>query len=140
MHDVSAKQVTKDVDILEIELAARQVLLNDPDFNMGCQAYCMCIPYNFDQRLMEIDLGLTTLRVLTPSLEDLAVMKLYRWEAPDISDLTNPEFIKRIDLELLDRLVYDPNEAVASRIADPENDREFQNLLHNYKTYKEGWL
>ena len=80
------------------------------------------------------------MRVLTPSLEDLAVMKLYRWEAPDVADLTDPAFIEKVDRELLDRLVNDPDEAAASRIAPSELDREFKNLLFNYGQYKEGWL
>lgn len=42
--------------------------------------------------------------------------------------------------ELLHRLVNDPGEAAASRIAEPERDREFQNLLFNYQQYREGWL
>lgn len=140
LRDLSAKQVTKDVDVYEVEGSIREALLSDPDFNMGCQAYCMCMPYNFDRRLVEVDLGLMTMRVKTPSLEDLAVMKLYRWEAPDVADLTSPSFIAEIDRSLLDRLVNDPDEAAASRIADPEHDREFKNLLFNYAQYREGWL
>ena len=140
LHDLSAKQVTKDVDVYAVEGEIREALLSDPDFNMGCQAYAMCMPYNFDQRLVEVDLGLMAMRVLTPSLEDLAVMKLYRWEAPDVADLTDPAFIGKVDRELLDRLVNDPDEAAASRIAPPELDREFKNLLFNYGQYKEGWL
>ena len=97
LHDLSAKQVTKDVDVYAVEGEIREALLSDPDFNMGCQAYAMCMPYNFDQRLVEVDLGLMAMRVLTPSLEDLAVMKLYRWEAPDIADLTDPAFIEKVD-------------------------------------------
>ena len=51
-----------------------------------------------------------------------------------------PAFIEKVDRELLDRLVNDPDEAAASRIAPPELDREFKNLLFNYGQYKEGWL
>ena len=39
-----------------------------------------------------------------------------------------------------EELVNDPEEAAASRIADPEQDREFKNLLYNYAQYREGWL
>lgn len=140
LHDLSAKQVTKDVDVYAVEEDIREALLSDPDFNMGCQAYAMCMPYNFDRRLVEVDLGLLAIQVLTPSLEDLAVMKLYRWEAPDVADLTDPAFVAKVDRELLDHLVRDPDEAAASRIAPPELDREFKNLLFNYGQYKEGWL
>lgn len=49
-------------------------------------------------------------------------------------------FLEQLDRNLLDRLINDPNEAAASRIAVPENDREFKNLLFNYAEYKKGWL
>ncbi len=140
LRDLSSKQVTKDVDVYEVEESIREAILSDPDFNTGCAAYGANMPFNFDLRLVEVELGLMAMRVLIPSLEDLAVMKLYRWEAPDVADLTNPSFIAQLDKELLDHLVSDPEEAAASRIAEPEMDREFKNLLFNYAQYKEGWL
>ena len=75
----------------------------------------------------------------TPSVEDLAVMKLYRWEDPDKVDLTAEDFLSKLDWQRLDYLVRDPNEAAASRSAPPERDREFQNLLHNYDEYRRRW-
>lgn len=66
-------------------------------------------------------------------------MKLYRWESPDKIDLTAPSFVNKVDWELLDRLVNDPGEAAASRIAPAERDREFQDLLSHYQDYKSRW-
>lgn len=139
LNDLSATQKTKDVDIYEAELSVRECLYRDPDFNSQCQAFCSCLPYNFEDRLVEIELDTMAITYQTPSVEDLAVMKLYRWEDPDKVDLTAEEFLKKLDWQRLDYLVRDPNEAAASRSAPPERDREFQNLLHNYDEYRRRW-
>lgn len=139
LHDLSAKQVTKDVDVYAAEESVRSILYADPDFNAQCQAFCSCLPYNSKDRLLRAPIDTMAIDYLTPSLEDLAVMKLYRWEEPDRIDLTAPEFLEKLDWDLLDRLVNDPDEAAASRIAEPEKDREFKNLLFNYSEYREGW-
>lgn len=140
LQQLSAKPATKDVDVLAVEDALRAFLLEDPDFNMGCQAYCTCLLYNFEDRLVEVGEAFRSMRVFIPSPEDLAVMKLYRWEAPDRADLTSAAFLDALDRDLLERLVLDPGEAAASRIADPEKDREYQNLLFHYGEYRDGWL
>lgn len=71
--------------------------------------------------------------------EDLAVMKLYRWEAPDQADLCSAEFLERLDWNLLERLVMDPSEAAASRSALPEKDRELQEMRGHFREYERGW-
>lgn len=139
LHDLSIKQVTKDVDVYAAEESVREILYSDPDFNSQCQAFCSCLPYNFEDRLIEAPIETFAINYLTPSLEDLAVMKLYRWENPDKIDLTAPSFVSKLDWELLDRLVNDPDEAAASRIAPAERDREFQDLLSHYQDYKSRW-
>lgn len=136
LHDLSTKQVTKDINVFAAEESVRGILYEDPDFNAQCQAFCTCLPYNFEDRLVEAPIETMAITYLTPSLEDIAVMKLYRWEDPDKADLTSPEFLSHLNWDLLDRLVNDPDEAAASRIAQPENDREFKNLLHNYEQYR----
>lgn len=141
VRDLTSRAVTKDVDILQDEAddAARRILYSDPDFNNACAAYLQSIPYNFEDRLVPLDLDTLAVDYRTPSVEDLAVMKLYRWEASDKLDLTSEEFLSKLDWEQLDYLITSPCEAAASRIALLEQDREFKNLLHNYEEYKRGW-
>ena len=140
LHDLSLKAVTKDVDIYSAEASVREILYTDPDFNAQCQTFSACLPYRFEERLVKAPLETLAVEYLTPSLEDLAVMKLYRWEEPDKKDLTTPRFLESLDWARLDHLVHDPDEAAASRIALPEKDREFRNLLHNYEEYRRGWM
>lgn len=141
VQDLTSRVVTKDVDILQdkADEAACKILYSDPDFNNACAAYVQSIPYNFEDRLVPLELDTLAVDYYTPSVEDLAVMKLYRWEASDKTDLTSEEFLSRLDWELLDYLITNPHEAAASRISLLDQDREFKNLLHNYEEYKKGW-
>lgn len=81
-------------------------------------AFLNCIPYNYEDRLIELPLVTNAITYYTPSLEDLAVMKLYAWRPNDISDLTSKEFLDRVDWDILHRLIFDPEEARASSPSD----------------------
>lgn len=139
LSELSKRGATKDVDILRAEQGIKQIMFEDPDFNDQCSAYVQCLPYNFEDRLVKIEIETYAIDIYVPSVEDLAVMKLYRWEQPDIDDLTAPEFLAKLDWAQLEHLIQDPSEAAASRSADPEQDRELRNLLFNYEEYKRGW-
>ena len=43
-------------------------------------------------------------------------MKLYSWRRQDQIDLTSPKMLAELDLDLLERLIYDENEAKASSL------------------------
>lgn len=139
--DLSAKETTKDVDIFQLnaETAVRDALYADPDFNSMCQAYAQSMPYNFEDRLQRVDIDTLAIDFYTPSAEDLAVMKLYRWEAPDKADLSSAAFRTNLDWDLLERLVYDPNEAAGSRSAEPSRDRELKQMRLNYEEFRKEW-
>lgn len=137
--ELSQKGVTKDVDVLEAEQVIKRFISEDRDFNSYCPAYAQCLPYNFEDRLVKIEIETYVIDIYVPSIEDLAVMKLYRWEQPDKSDLTASEFLNKLNWSLLEHLVYSPDEAAASRSTVPENNRELRNLRFNYKEYEEGW-
>lgn len=137
--DLSKKNATKDVDVLRAEDCIRDALLKDKDFNDRCNAYSQCLPYNYEDRLLQIKLDTYVIDVWVPSVEDLTVMKLYRWEDPDKEDLTAEGFVARLNWDQLEHLVYSPDEAAASRISEPDNDRELKNLYFNYEEYKKGW-
>lgn len=137
--DLSHKSATKDVDVLKVEQSIRNIMFEDRDFNSQCSIFSQCLPYNFEDRLVKIDIETYVIDVYVPSIEDMTVMKLYRWERPDIEDLTAPEFLERLNWDQLDHLVHSPYEAAASRIADQSDDRELKNLFFNYCEYEKGW-
>lgn len=139
--DLSSKPTTVDVDIFQIaaDNAARSALLSDPTFNTQSCVFCQNIPYNFEDRLQRIELDTLAIDYFVPSPEDLAVMKLYRWSPMDETDLSSPAFLERINWDLLDKLVFDPEEAEASRSAPPEKDRELNAMRYNYEQFRKKW-
>lgn len=139
LYGLSRKGATKDVDIYEAEQSIQAALFADRDFNSRCNAYSQCLPYNFEDRLEKIDIDTFVLDVYVPSVEDLAVMKLYRWDQPDIIDLTAPEFLTQLDWDQLHQLVYSPDEAAASRIANPEDDQELHAMRCNHAEYEKRY-
>ena len=66
-------------------------------------AYCNQMPFNYEDRLIPLDIGARFIRCFTPSLEDLAVMKLYAFRPNDIIDLHSQAFVDRLDWGLLER-------------------------------------
>ncbi len=60
-------------------------------------AYCNQMPFNYEDRLIPLDIGARFIRYFTPSLEDLAVMKLYAYRPNDIIDLHSQAFATLIE-------------------------------------------
>lgn len=135
LHDVTRRPATHDVDILSADERIRAFLERYPEVNGAISAFCDSIPYNFEDRLVPIPLDTTAVVFLTPSLEDLAVMKLYAWRPNDQADLTSPLFLERIDWKLLDHLVYSPDEAQASSLVP----RRYREMVATYEQYREEY-
>lgn len=106
-----------------------------PSVNGAVSAYADEIPYNFEDRLVDIELETKAVIFKTPSPEDLAVMKLYAWRPNDIADLTSPSFLEKLDWNLLDQLVHDKNEAQASALSM----RRYREMVDTYERYREEY-
>lgn len=135
LHDLTARPATHDIDVLEADAAVRAILARYPTVNGSVAAHADEIPYNFEDRLKRIDLPTHVIDFYTPSLEDLTVMKLYAWRPNDISDLTSPQVLERMDWALLDKLVHDNDEARASALVE----RRYQEMVGIYEQYKEAY-
>ena len=99
-------------------------------------AYCNQMPFNYEDRLIPLYIGARFIRYFTPSLEDLAVMKLYAYRPNDIVDLHSRAFIDRLDWDLLERLIFDEGEALASS----PSERSYQEMVWAYRQYKKEVL
>ena len=95
-------------------------------------AYCNQMPFNYEDRLIPLEIGARFIRYFTPSLEDLAVMKLYAYRPNDIVDLHSRAFIDRLDWDLLELLIFDEGEALASS----PSERSYQEMVCAYRQYK----
>lgn len=105
LNDVTNRSVTHDIDVFEADKCLREIIARYPEVNGMAVAYCNQMPFNYEDRLIPLDIGARFIRYLTPSLEDLAVMKLYAYRPNDIIDLHSQAFVDRLDWRLLERLI-----------------------------------
>lgn len=116
LADLTGRNATHDVDVLRADEAIQGVLARHRQLNTQVQVYADRLPKGFEGRLVRISLETTAVDFFRPSAEDLAVMKLYSWRKQDQIDLTSPKMLAELDLGLLERLIYDENEAKASSL------------------------
>lgn len=135
LQDLTQRPVTHDMDILSAHTCVRSIMKAYPSVNGAVSAYADEIPYNFEDRLVDIELETKAVIFKTPSPEDLAVMKLYAWRPNDIADLTSPSFLEKLDWNLLDQLVHDKNEAQASALSM----RRYREMVDTYERYREEY-
>lgn len=107
LNDVTNRSVTHDIDVFEADRCLREIIARYPEVNGMVVAYCNQMPFNYEDRLIPLEIGAHFIRYFTPSLEDLAVMKLYAYRPNDIVDLHSRTFIDRLDWDLLERLIFD---------------------------------
>ena len=131
LHDLTNRPTTHDVDVLSCHAALRDVLANYIAVNGAVAAYADQIPYNFEDRLVRLDLPTKVVDYMTPSIEDLAVMKLYGWRPNDQQDLESPAMLDAIDWDKLDHLVRDGDEAMVSALS-PRRYREMVGIYEDY--------
>lgn len=93
------------------------------------------IPYNFEDRLVELNIGTTTVHFVVPSLEDLIIMKLYAQRPNDIQDIESAAKSNLINWDLLEYLVYSDDEAKAST----NIKRRYNEMVDAFKRFKEAW-
>jgi len=128
-------RATNDTDILK---APGQLLplLEKYHMNMRVVAYLDSFPYNYEDRLERLPISGRIIDYYSPSLEDLIVSKLYRNEAVDLEDFKDILASTSLDWELLEKLVYDENEARASMMAL----RRYAYMVDAYRAFKEEYL
>ena len=116
LANLTGRNATHDVDVLRADEAIQGVLAQHRQLNTQVQVYADRLPRGFESRLVRIPLETTMVDFYRPSAEDLAVMKLYSWRKQDQIDLTSQEMLAKLNLDLLDHLVHDEDEAKASSL------------------------
>lgn len=133
LSDLTSRAKTHDIDVLWADDPVRELLFSYGVANGSVSAYESSLPYNFEDRLVDLNIPSRSVKYMTPSLEDLVVMKLYAWRPNDIADLKSEETLKRIDWSLLDRLVYADDEAKASSLSE----FRYAEMTSLYERFKE---
>lgn len=86
--------------------------------NSASQVFLYNFPEDFLDRSVPIDTGDTKIRFSLVSLEDLVVSKLPSYRDKDIADIRNTEVVRRLDLDLLDRLVREKAQYAINKTAE----------------------
>ncbi len=133
LQDLTDRSVTHDIDVFSVAQSVREVIAHYPQVNGSVAAYMDQIPYNFEDRLIKLNLNTRAIEYLTPSTEDLAVMKLYAYRPNDIQDLESAAKNNLIDWDILENLVYNEDEARAAVLSE----RRYKEMVHAYKLFKE---
>lgn len=136
LRDLTRRVATHDIDVLQMDSSVRGILENYPQVNRDVVAYQDHIPYNFEDRLVELDIGASTVKFVTPSTEDLVVMKLYAGRPNDLQDIESVVANNALDWELLEHLVFDEDEAKAAT----NIERRYREMVDAYRRFKEEWL
>ena len=121
---------THDVDVLSVSHQI-QDLMSKYDINTFVQAYINNFPYNYEDRIKLVLSG-KKIDYYTCALEDIVIAKLYSYRDTDISDITAPDILKRIDWDLLHHLATAEDEARASAL----NEYRYKEFLDKYNVFE----
>lgn len=123
-------RVTEDMDALKCspELVA---LMQDYDINNRVSgAYGDHFPYNWEDRLVPLDVETKVVECYAVSLEDLVASKLCSERPIDAFDVRRPEIVMAVNWDLLAEVA---SEMEMSQL----NPRRYGDLVRDFEAYKE---
>ncbi len=125
------KRSTHDIDALSCS-AKLQKMLADYDINCMVMTFINNFPYNYEDRIVPLDLPTKIIDFYTASLEDIVIAKLYSQRPADRKDITSPEVLDRLNWDLLKALVDDEEEVKLNAL----NERCYNDFLYAYTEYE----
>lgn len=135
LNDLTSRQITYDINVLSIDETLRFVVASYPEASQSAAIYMDHLPYNFEDRLVKLEIGSYVIDFLTPSIEDLVVMKLYAQRPNDLQDIRSAAQRNLIDWDVLEHLVYDEDEAKSSNIVV----RRYSEMVDAFNRFKEEY-
>lgn len=106
---VPPTRATMDIDVLRTEDSVRK-FFDLVDMNDDVNTFLYQMPSEWETRKVEIKESWETLKVFSPSPEDLAVMKLTAGREEDIQDVEIMLALGTVTIEKLESLLADPLE------------------------------
>ncbi len=132
LRDLTDRTITHDIDVFQAEDIVANILFQYPEVNGRVAAFSDQIPYGFEDRLISLNLNTKAIDFVTPTTEDLIVMKLYSMRPNDIQDIDNAADKKLIDWDFLENLVYNKDEARASILSE----KRYKEMIQAFENYK----
>lgn len=134
LSNLTDRAMTQDIDMVEFDSRLTEIISRHPEMNSAAFVYEGNLPDGWIDRLVELNLRTRVIRYLTPSAEDLAVMKLYSAREQDLEDLNSPDFVKSLDWGKLDSYVKD-EEGASINLVSPRAYAEMLNTYENYRKW-----
>lgn len=131
LQDLSSRPATHDIDVMSYDAALGEIIDKYNIVNSQVKTYEDSLPYNYEDRLITLEIGAKNIDFITPSLEDLVVMKLYGVRPNDLQDINSEEVINNINWDMMDYLVFDHEEAYSSNLIR----RRYYEMVEEYKKY-----
>lgn len=97
LQNLSSRPTTHDIDVMKYDAALEEIIAKYNIVNAQVKTFEDSLPYNYEDRLIILDIGARHIEFIVPSLEDLVVMKLYGMRPNDIQDINSEEVINAID-------------------------------------------
>ena len=123
-------RATHDIDALDASAEIME-LLEKYDINTRVATYINNFPYNYDDRLVPLDIGGKRIDFFTASLEDIVIAKLCSARPTDRQDVIDAKVLKALDWERLHILATAEDEAKASAL----NDFRYKEFRETYDEY-----
>lgn len=123
-------RATHDIDALNASGKIRG-LLDKYDINCDVQTYMNNFPYNYEDRLIKLDIASRKIDFFTASLEDIVIAKLFSYRDSDIADVESETVLKRLDWVKLQALIDNEDEIKGNAL----NERCYQDFKYNYENY-----
>lgn len=123
-------RATHDIDALNASGKIRG-LLDKYDINCDVQTYINNFPYNYEDRLINLDIPSRKIDFFTASLEDIVIAKLFSYRDTDIADIEREAVLKRLDWAKLQTLIENEDEIKINAL----NERCYQDFIYNYENY-----
>ena len=123
-------RATQDIDVIEVSHEIYS-LLEKYDINCNVQAYSSNFPYNFEDRIVKLQIESRKIDFYCASLEDIVISKLHSNRDTDRQDVLSPGVIQALDWDILDHLARSEDEAKANSL----NERSYSDFLADYEEY-----
>ena len=124
----SLKEKTKDIDVIG-QYNLLDSLMNKYDMNSNVNAFCDCLPYEYESRLIKLNIPTKIINFYILSLEDEVIMKLFSSRGRDYEDITNINVLSRLDWDKLINIVE------SGEVDNSFNQRQYSYFLSRYEKY-----
>lgn len=121
---------TEDIDIIKISNYISEELLEKYDMNTRVGGLENFFPYNYQDRIIKLNLKTFIADYYILSLEDIAVAKIQADRGKDWEHLKNEELLSRINWSLLKICALEMEDSLL-------NDRQYQWFLSRYNYFVE---